>query len=115
MTDESVVYKVVGRENASHQRVKHYLGQYSRYTLDGVQVTTNRIEGFWAGLKRQIGGTHHSVSKKHLQRYVSEVEFKYNSRALTDGERTVKLIQAAEHRRLTYAEQIATHVDGVPK
>jgi transposase-like protein len=106
MTDESVIYKVVGQEYASHKRVKHALGQYVRYTTDGVQVTTNRIEGFWAGLKRQLHGTHHAVSRKHLHRYVSEVEFKYNNRALTDGERTVKLIQACDHRRLTYAEQI---------
>jgi hypothetical protein len=68
-------------------------------------VTTNRIEGFWAGLKRQLHGTHHSVSRKHLRRYVSEVEFKNNSRHLTDGERTVKLIQACDNRRLTYRQQ----------
>lgn len=106
MTDESIIYKVVGQEYASHRRVKHALGQYVRYTIDGEQITTNRIEGFWAGLKRQLHGTHHSVSRKHLHRYVSEAEFKYNNRYLTDAERTVKLIQAADHRRLTYAEQI---------
>jgi hypothetical protein len=62
----------------------------------------------WAGLKRQVGGTHHAVTRKHLHRYVSEVEFKYNYRALTDGERMVKLIQAAtDNRRLTYKQQIA--------
>jgi hypothetical protein len=107
-TDESVIYKGVGQEYAEHQRVKHALAQYVKYLEDGTQVTTNRIEGFWAGLKRQIHGTHHSVSRKHLHRYVSEVEFKYNNRHLTDGERTVKLIQAAERRRLTYADQTAT-------
>jgi transposase-like protein len=106
-TDESIIYKVVGQEYASHQRVKHAVGQYVKYTMDGEQVTTNRIEGFWAGLKRQLHGTHHSVSRKHLHRYVSEAEFKYNNRDLNDGERTAKLIQAAEHRRLTYAEQIS--------
>ena len=50
-----------------------------------MQVTTNRIEGFWAGLKRQIGGTHHSDSRKHLHRYLSEAEFKYNNRKHTDA------------------------------
>ncbi len=108
MTDESVVYKVVGREFASHKRVKHALGQYVKYEADGTQVTTNRIEGFWSGLKRQINGTHHSVSRKHLHRYVSESEFKYNNRHMTDGERTAKLIRDTMGRRLTYAEQIAT-------
>jgi hypothetical protein len=41
-----------------------------------------------------------------LHRYVSESEFKYNNRGLDDGERTVKLIQAASGRRLTYAQQV---------
>lgn len=81
------------------------VGQYVKYTMNGEQVTTNRIEGFWAGLKRQLHGTHHSVSRKHLHCYVSEAEFKYNNRHLNDGERTVKLIQAADNRYLTYAEQ----------
>lgn len=107
MTDQAQAYKAIGLNYASHERVRHNAGVYVRYTVDGVQVTTNRIEGVWAGLKRQIGGTHHSVSRKHLHRYVAETEFKYNNRDLTDGERTVKLIQASENRRLTYAEQIA--------
>ncbi|MEO8910466.1 MAG: IS1595 family transposase [Gemmatimonadaceae bacterium] len=107
MTDESIIYKLVGQEYASHRRVKHAVGQYVRYTLDGEQVTTNRIEGFWAGLKRQLHGTHHSVSRKHLHRYVSEAEFKYNNRNLSDAGRMVKLIQSCENRRLTYEEQIS--------
>lgn len=104
-TDESVVYKIVGREYASHRRVKHALGQYVKYTAEGEQITTNRIEGFWANLKRQLHGTHHAVSRKHLHRYVSEVEFKYNNRDLSDGERAAKLIRSTVNRRLTYAEQ----------
>ena len=105
ITDEAKGYVTVGREYASHQRVRHYIGEYVKYTPEGECITTNRNEGFWAGLKRQLHGTHHSVSRKHLHRYVSEAEFKYNTRNLSDGERTVKLIQAADHRRLTYAKQ----------
>jgi transposase-like protein len=104
-TDQAQAYKAIGQQFASHARVRHNAGQYVRYTTDGVQVTTNRIEGFWAGLKRQLHGTHHSVSRKHLHRYLSEAEFKYNNRKLSDGERTVKLIQACDNRRLTYREQ----------
>jgi transposase-like protein len=100
MTDEYNGYKKVGREYASHECVHHGHDEYVRG-----DVTTNRIEGFFAGLKRQIGGTHHSVSKKHLHRYVSEVEFKYNNRHLDDGERTVKAIRASENKRLTYRDQ----------
>lgn len=51
------------------------------------------------------------MSRKHLHRYLSEAEFKYNSRGLNDGERTVKLIQAADHRRLTYKQQTSKNRD----
>jgi transposase-like protein len=101
MTDEYNGYRKVGREYASHRTVHHGHGEYVRG-----EVTTNRIEGFFAGLKRQIGGTHHSVSRKHLHRYVSEVEFKYNTRQVNDGERTRLAIQAADRKRLTYKEQV---------
>ena len=107
ITDEAKGYVTVGREYASHQRVRHYIGEYVKYTTDGECITTNTIEGFWAGLKRQLHGTHHAVTRKHLHRYVSEAEFKYNTRGLNDGERTAKLIQAASNRRLTYADQIS--------
>lgn len=112
VTDEAKGYVTVGREYASHQRVRHYIGEYVKYTAEGECITTNTIEGFWANLKRQLHGTHHAVTRKHLHRYVSEVEFKYNNRNLTDGERTVKLIQAAENRRLTYGDQTATKRNG---
>jgi transposase-like protein len=102
MTDEYVGYKRVGREFASHDTVMHSQGEYVRGN-----VTTNRIEGFFAGLKRQIGGTHHAVSKKHLHRYVAEAEFKYNNRQVDDGERTRRAIRAASGRRLTYKAQVS--------
>jgi transposase-like protein len=112
-TDQAQAYKAIGQQYASHERIRHNAGQYVRYTADNEQVTTNRIEGVWANMKRQIGGTHHSVTRKHLHRYVSEVEFKYNNRKLTDGERTVKLIQASEHRRLTYRQQADKNRDAM--
>jgi len=112
-TDQLPTYKAIGSQFAGHERVRHNAGQYVRYTLEGKQVTTNRIEGFWAGVKRQMHGTHHAVSRKHLHRYLSEAEFKYNSRRLTDGERTVKLIRATVNRRLTYAQQVAKNRDAL--
>jgi transposase-like protein len=110
-TDQAQAYKAIGKQYASHARVRHNAGQYVRYTEAGEQITTNRIEGFWAGLKRQLQGTHHAVTRKHLHRYVSEAEFKYNNRKLNDGERTVKLIQACDHRRLTYKQQTGKNRD----
>ena len=68
-------------------------------------VFTNTIEGVFALLKRGIHGTFHSVSREHLHRYLSEFEFRYNTRKCDDGERTRLAIRAADGRRLTYRDQ----------
>lgn len=47
-------------------------------------LNTNSIESFWAILKRQILGQHHSVSPEYLNNYVQEVVFKYNNRKNDD-------------------------------
>jgi len=49
-------------------------------------------------------GTFRSVSKRHLHRYVSEIEFRYNARKLADGEHTVLAIRKADGKRLRYGE-----------
>lgn len=43
------------------------------------ETHTNTIEGFWSQLKRSIFGIYHFVSAKHLQRYVDESVFRYNT------------------------------------
>ncbi len=58
-----------------HGKVHHAKGEYAR----GV-VHTNSIEGFWAQVKRTIGGTHISVSEKYIQNYLNECSFRYNHR-----------------------------------
>ena len=100
-TDERRGYITVGREFAAHETVNHHKAQWSNG-----DAYTNTVEGFFSLLKRQILGTHHSVSRKHLGRYVAEATFKYNTRGLDDGQRTVKAIQAADGKRLTYKDQI---------
>jgi len=50
-------------------------------------------------------GTHHAVSEQHLQRYVSEVAFKWNNRAafeVTDTMRANAALQGIAGKRLTY-------------
>lgn len=57
-----------------HRVIKH-----ENWYVDG-DVHTNTIEGFWALLKRGMFGSFHSVSRKHLQRYVDEFCYRYNLR-----------------------------------
>jgi len=67
-------------------------------------VTSNTVESFFATLKRGINGIYHAVSKEHLHRYTSEFQFRYNHRALSDGQRTRAAIRAADGKRLKYRE-----------
>ena len=75
MTDASKSYPQIGADMASHQSVNHSVGEYVRGP-----VSTNKAENFFSQLKRSIDGTHHSVSKAHLQRYLGEFDFRYSTR-----------------------------------
>jgi transposase-like protein len=105
MTDEWLGYHNIKAICASHETVNHSEEEYARE-----DVTTNTVEGFFALLQRGIYGTFHSVTKRHLHRYLSEFEFRYNHRKLDDGARMVAAIQAADGKRLTYKEQTGKSV-----
>jgi len=98
MTDSGTVLKgaVMGRK---HDQVNHRAGEYVRYE-DGVCITTNAIEGYFATLKRGINGVYHHVGKQHLHRYLSEFDFRYNSRKEKDGDRTLMALKSAGGKRL---------------
>ena len=57
----------------------HAVINHSRWYVDGA-LHTNTIEGFWALLKRGMFGQFHSVSGRHLQKYVDEFCYRYNLR-----------------------------------
>ena len=84
-----------------HETVRHSTNEYARG-----DVHTNSIEGFFGMLRRGLDGIYHSVSRKHLHRYLSEFEFRHNYRLLTDGERARLAIRGANNKRLTYSDQI---------
>jgi transposase len=75
MTDEYKAYYRLRHVDFRHEVVRHSVKEYVRGT-----VHTNSIEGFWSQLKRSINGTFHSVSRKHLQKYVNEFSYRYNRR-----------------------------------
>jgi transposase-like protein len=82
-----------------HSQVNHRAGEYVRYE-DGLCITTNAIEGYFANLKRGINGVYHHVGKQHLHRYLSEFDFRYNSRKEKDGDRTLMALKSTTGRRL---------------
>ena len=74
-TDELSSYSGIGQAGYRHETVNHGLGEY----VSG-DSHVNAVEGFWARLKLSIRGTHVHVSRKHLQKYVKEFEYRYNRR-----------------------------------
>lgn len=97
MTDEAHTYIGIGKEFASHDVVKHGKGEYSRG-----KAHTNTVEGYFSLLKRGLIGTYHHVGEQHLQRYVSEFDFRYNRREITDSERADSALKGISGKRLTY-------------
>jgi len=73
-TDEYNAYKFT-RKFWKHKSVNHSIEYVS---ADGIH--TNSVEGFWSLLKRGIKGNFHFVTKKYLENYVTEFEFRYNNR-----------------------------------
>jgi transposase-like protein len=109
MTDESPLYKKVGKGFASHATVNHSAEEYAYYDYrSGRTVTTNTVEGFFGNSKRSIDGTHHQVSRQHLHLYTAELDFKYNTRKSTDGQRTTQGIGRIEGKRLIYRAKVTS-------
>jgi transposase-like protein len=101
MTDEASMYTAVGKEFASHNVVTHSSGEYVRG-----KAHTNTIEGYFSRLKRGLVGTYHHVGAQHLNRYVTEFDFRYNTRKGTDVERASAVIGGIGGKRLMYCHTL---------
>ena len=101
MTDESPVYVRTGREFTNHYAVNHSAQQY--VTTGGFKHS-NTVENFFSIFKRGVIGTYHHMSEAHLARYCAEFDFRYNTRLLSDAERTVEAIKGARGKRLMYRQ-----------
>lgn len=95
MTDEWKAYNGLS-SIYDHEFVKHGKGEY----VVG-KCHTNTIEGFWSLLKRGIIGIYHNVSSKHLDAYVDEFEYRYNTKNITCVERFDNMLSLC-NSRLTY-------------
>ncbi|MGO9666967.1 MAG: IS1595 family transposase [Polyangia bacterium] len=101
-TDESPLYTKAGKDFASHDTVNHKREEYSRIDkASGRKATTNTVEGYFGNSKRSIDGTHHHIGRDYTGLYFAELDHKYNTRKLMDGERTVIGIKRMEGKRLT--------------
>lgn len=81
-TDELNSYNRLSKENYTHGVVHH---NEKEFVVD--DIYTNTIEGFWSHFKKMVFGTYHFVSKKHLQRYIDEEVYRWNTRLMSESAR----------------------------
>lgn len=83
-----------------HKFVKHNSNEF----VDE-DVYTNTIECFWGLLKRGLLGVYHRTSRKHLQMYIDEFVFRFNTREVKETERFSILLSNMTNR-LRYKDLI---------
>ena len=79
-----------------HEMVNHEI-EYVRGA-----VHTQTIEGYWSLVKRSIYGTFHHVGDGFLPMYLSEMDFRYSNRKVSDGERFAQLMRQVGGKRLLW-------------
>lgn len=102
ITDAHLSYEGLDEHFRAHHAVDHGK-QYVRAVI----LHTNFAESYHSLLKRGLIGAFHHVSEKHLPRYLNEFEFRWNSRKLSDGERTANAIRGTVGKRLVLRTPIS--------
>lgn len=74
-TDEFKSYLGIGDNDTRHETVNHSAEEW----VVG-DVHTNSIENVWSLFKRSLMGAFHKMSKKHMDRYLEELEWRFNNR-----------------------------------
>ena len=110
-TDAGPHLYAAGYEFKLHGTVNHAAGEYAReravtrlWTTDSRKWHSNTAENFFSIFKRGVIGTYHHMSEAHLHRYCREFDFRYNTRLMSDAERTVEALKGARGKRLMYRQ-----------
>jgi transposase-like protein len=90
MSDEWWAYKHL-HKHYTHETVLHGAREYARG-----KTHVNGLEGAWSLLKRSIRGIYHRPSRKHLEKYCAEFQFKYNSRQNDENQRFQRVVNKSK-------------------
>ena len=82
ISDELNAYNGLEKLGYSHSIVNHGAEEYANGG-----IFTNSIEGFWSHFRRMISGCYHDVSDEHLQLYIDEAVYRWNTRKASQSER----------------------------
>ena len=103
LTDEAHFYQRLGKMFQAHGFTKHSEEEYVSKT--DRTVHSNTVEGFFSIFKRGMKGIYQHCSHNHLNRYLTEFDFRYSHRKAngwTDEDRAEKLLRGVVGKRLTY-------------
>ena len=100
MTDDARFYNSIGREFAGHHTTLHSNREFAK--AGGIH--SNTAENFFSIFKRGLVGTYHHMSAAHIHRYLAEFDFRYNTRKISDTERTEEALKGARGKRLMYRQ-----------
>ena len=108
MTDESNIYRSVGKHFAAHGTTNHGQGQYVDEEIP--QIHSNTVEGYFSIFKRGMKGIYQHCGEQHFYRYLAEYEFRYNNRealGCNDTDRSVAAISGILGKRFLYSVSLA--------
>jgi hypothetical protein len=103
MTDTSGVGKSVAGKRKRSQ-VNHTENEYVRLE-NGEKITTNTVESFFSILKRGNIGVYHHWSRKYMELYLWEFDWRYNVRKIADIGRTFLALKNVGTKRLLLKTQ----------
>lgn len=103
MTDEFKAYQHIASDY-DHRYITHKYGQYVSECGD---IHCNGMENFWSHAKRNIHGTYHWISEKHINRYFAQFDFRHNTKDMNESERFLVSLGKVTGKRLKYRELIA--------
>ena len=101
VSDEYSAYKTLLDRYYELHKVNH---DRLRFVSDE-GFTTNGIENFWSHLKNMIRGVYIKVTRKHIQKYLDELCFRWNTMKMSCGERLFAIFKRL-NCRLTYKQLI---------
>ena len=98
-TDELRSHVRLETDTRKHESVNHSAEEW----VVG-DMHTNSVEGVWSLFKRSIVGSFHKMSAKHMDRYLEELEWRFNNRdnphIFRDALRRIMHTDPLEYRRL---------------
>lgn len=92
ITDGSSTYEVMFAADPATKKAHRWVNHSKEWVVPGTSIHTNTVESAFSLLKRGIIGSFHWISPKHLHRYLSEFEYRFNAR--NDGNKFNRTLAA---------------------